>query len=50
MTIKEASEIFATQSRLDAVKSILDDKTVRRISFSGLVGSAPAVLFASLCT
>lgn len=48
MTLKEASEIFATQARLEAVGSILGDPKARRISFSGLVGSSPALLFASV--
>lgn len=48
MTLREADELFVSPARLKAVKSILSDRKASRISFSGLVGSAPAMLFAAL--
>lgn len=48
MDIKSADELFMSPVRLKAIKSILADTAVRRVSFSGLAGSAPAMLFASL--
>lgn len=48
MNLREAAGLFATPSRLKAVKDILLDPKARRISFAGLTGSAPAVLFASV--
>lgn len=48
MTLNEADSLFATPARLKAVESLLGDRKLRRISFSGLAGSAPAMLFASL--
>lgn len=46
MTLNEASDIFASSDRIAAVDSILRDRKARRISFSGLAGSAPAIIFA----
>lgn len=48
MTLREADEIFASPSRLKAVAAFVSDDKVRRISLSGLAGSAPAMLFAAL--
>lgn len=48
MTLNEADSLFATSARLKAVERLLGDKSTRRISLSGLAGSAPAMLFASL--
>ncbi len=48
MTLSEASSLFATPSRMEAVRALIKDRKARRISLSGLAGSAPALLFASL--
>lgn len=48
MKLKEADSLFATPARMDALESLLDDKRVRKISLTGLRGSAPAMLFAAL--
>lgn len=48
MTLREADGLFASPSRLKAVTALLSDDKLRRISLSGLAGSAPALLFAAL--
>lgn len=48
MNLREADSIFASDSRLEALDAILEDSSVRRISLSGLAGSAPAMLFAGV--
>ena len=48
MDINQADRIFVSASRKKAAESILADKKTRRISFSGLAGSAAALLFAAL--
>lgn len=48
MTLLEADRLFISPSRLDAVKSLLMSKRESRLAFTGLTGSAPAMLFAAL--
>ena len=48
MTLQEAAGLFATPARRKALAAIAADKKARRISLSGLAGSAPAMLFATL--
>ena len=48
MKLIEAQQLFATDSRVGAVSSVINDKKIRRISLHGLHGSAAAMLFASL--
>lgn len=48
MTLAEADAIFASPARVKAVEALLNDRKTRRISLSGLAGSAPAMLFAAL--
>ncbi len=48
MELKEADSLFATPARIKAVEKLLNDKNIRRISLSGLEGSAPAMLLAGL--
>lgn len=50
MTLREADAIFASPARMEAVGSLLKDRKVRRMSLSGLAGSAAAMLFAALDT
>ena len=47
MEIKDICSLFLSQQRHAAIKTILDDKKSRRVSFYGLAGSSPAMLFAS---
>ena len=47
MEIKDICTLFLSQQRHAAIKTILDDKKSRRVSFHGLAGSSPAMLFAS---
>ena len=47
MEIKDICTLFLSQQRHAAIKTILDDKKSRRVSFYGLAGSSPAMLFAS---
>ncbi|MDE5997131.1 MAG: transcription-repair coupling factor, partial [Muribaculaceae bacterium] len=44
MTLGEAAALFATPSRLKALKKLIDDKKAKRITLAGLKGSAAAVL------
>ncbi|MGN0238176.1 MAG: transcription-repair coupling factor [Lepagella sp.] len=46
MTLSESGKYFLTPARRDAFRSLLRDKGCRRISLTGLVGSAPAMFFA----
>ncbi|MGM9816792.1 MAG: transcription-repair coupling factor [Lepagella sp.] len=46
MTLSESGKYFLTPARKDAFRSLLRDKECRRISLTGLVGSAPAMFFA----
>ncbi len=48
MTIQETASLFATPQRKAALKKILKDKKIRQTALSGLAGSAPAMLFASI--
>lgn len=48
MNLKEADRLFATPARLNALESLIKDRNIRRISLSGLKGSAPAMLMAGL--
>ena len=48
MNLSEAAHLFASDSRVAALKNLLDDKKLKRISLSGLYGSAPAMLFSAL--
>lgn len=48
MEIKDICSLFLSQQRHAAIKTILDDKKSRRVSFYGLAGSAPAMLFAAM--
>ncbi len=48
MDIKDICSLFLSQQRLAAVKTILDDKKTRHVSFYGLAGSALAMLFAAM--
>lgn len=48
MNIQEADSLFATPARLKALGALLDDRKARRISLTGLRGSAPALLLAAL--
>lgn len=48
MNIKDICSQFLSEQRLTAVKSILDDKKTRHVSFYGLAGSSPAMLFAAM--
>lgn len=48
MDIKDICSLFLSQQRLAAVKTILDDKKTRHVSFYGLAGSSPAMLFAAM--
>lgn len=47
MSLGEASALFMTEARTQALKSIFTDTKARRISLAGLAGSAPAMLFGS---
>lgn len=44
MTLKDAAALFATKSRLEALKSVLEAPKGSRIALNGLAGSAPAML------
>ncbi|MDY4649286.1 MAG: transcription-repair coupling factor [Muribaculaceae bacterium] len=46
MTLSESGKYFLTPARRDAFRSLLGDKSCRRMSLTGLVGSAPAMFFA----
>lgn len=48
MTLQEAQHLFATDTRITALNSLLEDKKIKRITVNGLKGSAVAMLFASL--
>ena len=48
MKLSEAEKLFATDARVASLSKLLDDKKVRKIALTGLHGSAPAMLFASL--
>lgn len=48
MTLKEADALFITDSRLKAIDTLIEDRKIQRILLRGLVGSAPAMLFAAL--
>ncbi|MCH5233985.1 MAG: transcription-repair coupling factor [Muribaculaceae bacterium] len=48
MKLSEAEKLFATDARVASLKKTLDDKSVRKVALTGLYGSAPAMLFASL--
>lgn len=48
MNLAEAARIFASDSRLKALEKLLDDPKSKRILLTGLAGSAPAMLFASI--
>lgn len=48
MKLAEAQKLFATDQRVAAVKKTLEDKSIHKIALTGLQGSAPAMLFASL--
>ena len=48
MTLQEAHKIFATDARVKSLQNILKDKSSLRIALTGLYGSAPAMLLASL--
>ncbi|MCM1369217.1 MAG: transcription-repair coupling factor [Candidatus Amulumruptor caecigallinarius] len=48
MNLLEADRLFATPVRVKALTSVLTDRKVKRISISGITGSAPAMLFAAL--
>ena len=48
MNLREADALFATTGRIKAMRKILGDPSARRVSLSGLTGSAPAMLFAAL--
>lgn len=48
MNLRDADSLFVTPSRRAAVNALLKDRNTKRISFSGLVGSAPAMLFAEV--
>ena len=48
MKLSEAEKIFATDSRVSALKKVIEDKKAIRIALAGLHGSAAAMLFASL--
>ncbi|MGM9867350.1 MAG: transcription-repair coupling factor [Lepagella sp.] len=46
MTLSESGKYFLTPARREAFRSLLGDKSCRRMSLTGLVGSAPAMFFA----
>ncbi|MDE5552253.1 MAG: transcription-repair coupling factor, partial [Muribaculaceae bacterium] len=48
MTLKEASQLFATPERLEALSSAIGTRGPRRVRLTGLPGSAPAMLFAGM--
>lgn len=48
MEIKELSKLFMSESRRAAVETMLKDKKVKNMVWSGLAASSPALLFASL--
>ena len=48
MQLKEADSLFATPARIKALSAMLDSNNTRHITLTGLVGSAPAMLFAGL--
>ncbi|MCH5226899.1 MAG: transcription-repair coupling factor [Muribaculaceae bacterium] len=48
MKLSEAQHLFASDARVKSLKKVIEDKTIRKIALSGLYGSAPAMLFASL--
>lgn len=48
MNIQETASLFATPQRKAALKKVIKDKKIKKIAISGLAGSAPAMLFASL--
>ena len=48
MELSSADKLFATPARIAELKGLLDSKKIRRITLSGLPGSAPAMLFAGL--
>lgn len=48
MTINELTSVFATKSRINALKSLFSERKSRRIRLNGLEGSAVALLLAGL--
>lgn len=46
MTLSESGKYFLTPARREAFRFLLGDKSCRRMSLTGLVGSAPAMFFA----
>ena len=48
MKLREADALFATKPTIAAVEKAFDDKKIQKIAFTGLRGSAPAMLFAGL--
>lgn len=48
MNLAEAASLFATPARLKGIETFLRDRKARRLLLTGLSGSAPAMLFASL--
>ena len=48
MNLKEATGLFDTKPRLEAIEKLLAVKKIRRIALKGLRGSSPAVLFSGL--
>ena len=48
MKLSEADKLFATDVRVETLTKLIDDKKTRKISLTGLHGSAPAMLFAAL--
>ena len=48
MTLKEAARLFATETRMKALTDLIDDRKTRRISLTGLKGSASALHFSQL--
>lgn len=48
MELQEATKLFISQVKRTAIQKTLSDKKIRRVEISGLEGSAPSMLFASL--
>ncbi len=48
MTLDQVDNLFATPARMEELRGLLTDKSVRRLLLRGLAGSAPAMLFAAL--
>lgn len=48
MNLAEAARIFASDTRLKALEKLLADPKSKRILLTGLAGSAPAMIFASI--